>query len=187
MEVKVDIESGEARNESHTKTESNSGSKWGKKKTLNKLFGGVLGFNGLVGPTTKPNVICGSEVEYPKEPIQGPAPKVEIENKKGGKIKKAPKPPRAPGTPSLNAADIRLIKEISKIAMKKRERFERIKALKKMKAARLPLSSSSSSSSSCSTISAMVITILFFLLLIFQGIGGRTSSNVRPARESRGT
>ncbi|CAA0824923.1 Unknown protein [Striga hermonthica] len=186
MEVMVDIESGEARNESHTKTDSNSGSKLGK-KTLNKLVGGVLGFKGLaesVGPTTNPDGICRYKVDH--DPIQVPAPKVEIENRKAEKFKKAPKPPRPPGNPSLNAADIRLIKEISKIATKKRERFERIKAFKKMKAARLPLSSSSLSSSlsfssSCSTISAMVVTILFFLPLIFQGLGGSTSSNERPA------
>ncbi|GER44370.1 T6A9.7 protein [Striga asiatica] len=121
------------------------------------------------------------------ESRQGLVPNFEKDNKMAG----APKPPRPPRGPSLDSSDMRLLKEISKIAVKKRERVERIKALKKMKA--LSLSSSSSSSSSLSSsISAMVITVLFFLVLIIQGVGCSTSSNVRlhvapqPAQESRG-
>ncbi|KAL0389738.1 UNVERIFIED_CONTAM: putative pre-splicing factor ATP-dependent RNA helicase DEAH2 [Sesamum calycinum] len=122
-----------------------------------------------------------------QQPCQGPLPLAEKdhekERRKAGKVKKAPKPPRPPKGPSLDAADMRLIKEISKIAMKKRERIERLKAYKKMKAARLPPPSSSSSSSAFSpssggTISAMVITILFILVLIFQGLGSLGSSNL---------
>lgn len=75
--------------------------------------------------------------------------------------KKALKPPRPPKGPSLDAADRMLVKEIAVLAMKKRARVERMKALKKVKAEK------TSSLSSC--IPAMIITFLFFLVIIIQG------------------
>ncbi|KAK4418030.1 hypothetical protein Salat_2215700 [Sesamum alatum] len=203
-DVVVDIESGEASDGANVKRDPISGKKWGK-KSLNRLVGGILGFNG--SPESEPGIKAdamsdGGLVEDPQEttalladknperqPSQGLLPLVEKdhekERRKAGKVKKAPKPPRPPKGPSLDAADMRLIKEISKIAMKKRERIERLKAYKKMKATRLSPPSSSSSSSSSSflpssggTISAMVITILFILVLIFQGLGSLGSSNL---------
>ncbi|KAL6500238.1 hypothetical protein OROHE_025604 [Orobanche hederae] len=207
-EIIVDIEIDESSHEAHANSDPVSGNKW-RKISLNKLFSGVLGLNGPDdgGPTKKSDSILSGSVEYPNKTATGwlvgknqePSPNVErddAEEKK--KAKKAHKPPRPPRGPSLDAADMRLIKEISKIAMKKRERIERIKALKKMKTTGLPSSSSSSSSpssslsSSSSTISAMVITVLFFLVLIFQGLGSSTSSNMRlmgapqSAPETRG-
>ncbi|KAI3449374.1 hypothetical protein Pfo_006039 [Paulownia fortunei] len=210
-EVIVDIEIGEASHGAHVKSDSISGNKRGK-VSLSKLVGGFLGFNGsAVGePRMKSDGISGGSVEYShetmellvdKNPVgqqnQGLVPPVEKdkekERRKAGKVKKAPKPPRPPKGPSLDAADMRLVKEISKIAMKKRERIERIKALKKMKAARLPSPSSSSlSSSSGGTLPAMFITAFFFLVLIFQGLGSSTSSNLaltgapQPAPETTG-
>lgn len=193
-EFVVDIESGEASHGALVTRDPITGDKWAK-KSLNKLVGGILGFN------RSANGHSGGSVENPHEtmgllvdknpggqPSQGLLPLVdkdhEKESRKAAKVKKAPKPPRPPKGPSLDAADMRLIKEISRVAMKKRERIERLKALKKMKAARLPSPSSSSSSSSSSfspssggTISAMVITILFFLVLIFQGISSSSSSS----------
>ncbi|KAL6515905.1 hypothetical protein OROGR_019210 [Orobanche gracilis] len=205
-EIIVDIEIAESSHEAHVNSDPVSDNKW-RKISLNKLFSGVLGLNGAAdgGPMKKSDSIASGSVEYPNKTAMGwlvgknqePRPNVErddAEEKK--KAKKAHKPPRPPRGPSLDAADMRLIKEISKIAMKKRERIERIKALKKMKTTRLPSSSlsspSSSLSSSGSTISAMVITVLFFLVLIFQGLGSSTSSNMRlmwapqPAPETRG-
>ncbi|GFQ01541.1 hypothetical protein PHJA_002298000 [Phtheirospermum japonicum] len=190
-EVIVDIEIGhEASHEANAKTGPTSSNKWGK-KSLNKLVSGVLGFNGSSdgGPAAAtveyPNETTGLLVNENHEQSQGAVP----EKKKGGKVKKAPKPPRPPRGPSLDASDMRLIKEISKIAMKKRERIERIKTLKKLKAARMTSSSSAASSasltSSGSTISAMVITVLFFLVLILQGLGSSSSSNMRVAGAPR--
>lgn len=72
------------------------------------------------------------------------------------------KPPRPPKGPLLNASDMMLVKKISEIAVKKRER---IRALKKMKGAK-------SSSYGC-TIVAMVITVLFFIFIIIQGLCSR--------------
>lgn len=77
---------------------------------------------------------------------------------------KPPKPPRPPKGPSLHASDVNFVKEISEVAMWKRRRTERIKALNKIK--------KESGSSSKINILAMVITVLFFLIVIFQGILG---------------
>ncbi|KAK9281711.1 hypothetical protein L1049_004615 [Liquidambar formosana] len=85
--------------------------------------------------------------------------------------KRPAKPPRPPKGPSLDAADQKLVREISELAMKKRARIERVKLLKKMRAAK--------ASSSSSTLSAMVITLLFCLVIIFQGISSRSSSSMR--------
>ncbi|KAF9674296.1 hypothetical protein SADUNF_Sadunf10G0112700 [Salix dunnii] len=77
------------------------------------------------------------------------------------------KPPRPPRGPSLDAADQKLIKEISELAMLKRARIERMKALKKVKATK---------ASSNSNLFAMVFTILFCLVILFQGMPSRTAS-----------
>lgn len=88
--------------------------------------------------------------------------KKEVKEKpKKSSNKKASKPPKPPRGPSLDSADLKLIKEITEIAMLKRARIERMKALKKMKAAK--------QSSPNSNILAMVFTVLFFLVIIFQG------------------
>ncbi|XP_023513697.1 uncharacterized protein LOC111778230 isoform X1 [Cucurbita pepo subsp. pepo] len=87
---------------------------------------------------------------------------VEKKNDRGkhNNKKKAPKPPRPPKGPSLDAADQMLVKEIAELAMKKRSRIERMKVLKKAKAEK---------TSSCNTyIPALIITCLFFLVVIVQ-------------------
>ncbi|KAG7025603.1 hypothetical protein SDJN02_12100 [Cucurbita argyrosperma subsp. argyrosperma] len=94
---------------------------------------------------------------------------VEKKNDRGkhNNKKKAPKPPRPPKGPSLDAADQMLVKEIAELAMKKRSRIERMKAMKKAKAEK----------TSCNTyIPALIITCLFFLVVIIQSISSRSSS-----------
>lgn len=76
--------------------------------------------------------------------------------------RKPPKPPRPPKGPLLDAADQKLVREIAELAMRKHARIKRIKAMKKMKAAK--------ASSSSSSLSDMVITVLFCLVILFQGI-----------------
>ncbi|KAG6764047.1 hypothetical protein POTOM_031501 [Populus tomentosa] len=78
------------------------------------------------------------------------------------------KPPRPPRGPSLDAADQKLIKEISELAMLKRARIERMKALKKLKATK---------PSSNNNLFAMVFTILFCLVILFQGNACARSSH----------
>ncbi|CAN4110944.1 unnamed protein product [Withania somnifera] len=75
---------------------------------------------------------------------------------------KPPKPPRPPKGPSLDASDVKLVKEISELAIWKRRRTERVNALKKV--------TKESGSSSKMNILATMITILFFLVITFQGM-----------------
>lgn len=84
------------------------------------------------------------------------------EKRKKSSNKKAPKPPRPPRGPSLDSTDQKLIKEMAQLAMLKRARIERMKALKKAKMAR-------ASSSSQNSVIAMVFTVLFLLVILFQG------------------
>lgn len=96
--------------------------------------------------------------------------KTEKEKRKKKNSKIPPKPPRPPRGPSLDAADQKLIREISELAMLKRARIERMKAHKKMKAAK--------AASSNSNMYAMVITVLFCLVIIFQGMSSKGNSNL---------
>ncbi|KAI3872275.1 hypothetical protein MKX03_021397 [Papaver bracteatum] len=92
------------------------------------------------------------------------------ESKKSKTKVSAPKPPRPPRGPSLDAADQKLIREISELAMLKRARIERMRAHKKMKA--------SKSASSNSNMYAMIITVMFCLVIIVQGLSSRGSSQL---------
>ncbi|CAI9774268.1 unnamed protein product [Fraxinus pennsylvanica] len=190
--IVVDIESGGTSSDDDTGSDSVLGKKQAK-ELLKKIGSSSLGFNGSseVEASLKSKAVLGEPGEESHESVrlliekspgglqnQDLMPVVEKrhekERSKIGKSKKASKPPRPPKGPTLDAVDMRLVKEISVLATKKRERIERMKALKKMKAAK----SSSSSPSSCSTIPAMILTILFCLVIIFQGLGSRNSSPV---------
>lgn len=87
--------------------------------------------------------------------------KTGAEKPKKKNCKKPPKPPRPPNSPALDAADRKLIKEISELAMLRKARIERMKGSKKMKNAR--------STSSSINLGALIITILFCLVIIWQG------------------
>lgn len=90
------------------------------------------------------------------------------ENRKKISAKKPPKPPRPPRGLSLDAADQKLIKEIAQLAMIKRARIERMKAMKKIKAAK--------ASSSSGSLLAMLFTVLFCIVLLFQGMSSGSSA-----------
>ncbi|KAL4560173.1 hypothetical protein LXL04_032322 [Taraxacum kok-saghyz] len=89
--------------------------------------------------------------------------------KKSSSAKKPPKPPRPHSGFSLDAADQKLIKELTELAMIKRARIERMKAIMQKKA------SKASSSSTNSSLFAMLFTIIFFLVLLFQGMSCQNS------------
>lgn len=96
--------------------------------------------------------------------------KTEAEKPKKKKAgKKPPKPPRPPRAASLDAADQKLIQQISELATLKRARTERMKALMKMK--------NSKPASSSSNFWALVITVLFCLVIVWQGIPETSSSS----------
>ncbi|KAH7676388.1 hypothetical protein IHE45_07G012100 [Dioscorea alata] len=84
--------------------------------------------------------------------------------------KKCKKPPRPPRPPSLDSTEQKLAKEISELAMLKRARIERMKALKNMKNAKQAASNNS--------LCALVITVLFCLVIVWQGVFSRDLSSL---------
>ncbi|KAL0454631.1 UNVERIFIED_CONTAM: hypothetical protein Slati_0802300 [Sesamum latifolium] len=70
------------------------------------------------------------------------------------------KPPRPPKGPLLDASDMKLLKEISELNLK-RKRMGRTRTLKKIKKEK--------TSSLSSNLIALLVTIIFFLVIIFQG------------------
>ncbi|XP_049403516.1 uncharacterized protein LOC125867129 [Solanum stenotomum] len=139
-------------------------------------FRGVQSCNGSVrnqdGSSTYNKILSADELSSVRRTeIWSNKVKEEMENLGDKKMNiektrkpKPPKPPRPPKGPSLDASDAKFVKEISELAIWKRRRTERMKALKKIK--------KESGSSSRMNILATVITILFFLIIIFQGVLG---------------
>lgn len=74
--------------------------------------------------------------------------------------KKNSKPPRPPRGPLLCASDMKLLKEISELNLKRR-RMERSLKMKKIKKEK--------TSSLSTNLFACLVTIVFFLVIIFQG------------------
>jgi len=103
-------------------------------------------------------------------PLQKKAAEGEKPKKKSSK-----KPPRPPRAPSMDAADQMIAREMHEIAVMKRERAraERMKALKRTK--------NTKSASSGTNLFGLVITIIFCLVIIWQGLFSRvgSSSSVR--------
>ncbi|KQK07926.1 uncharacterized protein LOC100840620 [Brachypodium distachyon] len=84
--------------------------------------------------------------------------------------KKPPRPPRPPTHLPLDASDQKLLNELNELALLKRARIERMKALKKMKNAK--------QGSSTSNFCPMIITIIFCLVILWQGFCSRQESGV---------
>lgn len=193
-ELFIDLESGRLTTEEGTSQSVVSGNRK-EKNLVHSIASGLLHFNGAVGGDNRVNAYdnLGEPRKFAVENVE-----VVINNSSGGEeneehmallekeqvkekhkkrnFRKASKPPRPPKGPSLDAADLKLVKEISAINMKKRARNEHLKALKKMKETKSLSSSPSSSSPSSSSpsslsssLSAMVITVLFFLVILYQG------------------
>ncbi|KAK6121097.1 hypothetical protein DH2020_045149 [Rehmannia glutinosa] len=85
------------------------------------------------------------------------------EKRKKQKAAKPSKPPRPPRGPSLDASDMKLLKEITVLNLK-RKRMERRRTLKKIKKEK--------ASSWNSNLFACLVTIVFFLVIIFQALEG---------------
>ncbi|KAA8527347.1 hypothetical protein F0562_034938 [Nyssa sinensis] len=182
----VDLEIGATTDNDVGTTDPVSGAKLAK-TFFAKVCSGLMNVDGLVkgekGVNLSGNMSNGSKVSqenvnlFIDKKVVGEEA-ADIADKKPGNekhkktsAKKPPKPPRPPRGPSLDAADQKLIKEISELVMTKRARIERMKALKKMKAAK-------ASSSSNGNLFAMLFTILFCLVIIFQGMSSRRTSPV---------
>nr|XP_010921429.1 uncharacterized protein LOC105044989 isoform X2 [Elaeis guineensis] len=163
--------------------EASLGSSVGQaKKVLNRVWSGFVSIDGSI--KGEESVHSGnSNVEGPQanggtlvDKRFGAERKVgSLENKTGAEkpkkknCKKPPKPPRPPNSPTLDASDRKLIREISELAMLKRARIERMKALKKMK---------NGKSFSSSNLGALIITTLFCLVIIWQGLLSRGRSTL---------
>ncbi|KAK4774515.1 hypothetical protein SAY86_009450 [Trapa natans] len=186
-EAEVDLESGGATSKEVLRRDASPPISQ-KKKNLKRALGGVLRFegssNGKFGVDSRSSSFShGKGVE---ESLNGnnkenipfldgmfPQQKCPLTNSR-----KHPKPPRPPKGPLIDVADQKLIKDTAEFAMRKRLRIERMKALKKAKTAHL------SKSSSTSSIGAMIITVLFFLIIIFQGISSRNDRRLHGSLKS---
>lgn len=94
---------------------------------------------------------------------KGESAKISAENGmvKEKRKKRSSKPPLPPRGPSLRMADMKLLREMSELTRLKRARVKRIKATKKKRA--------ENASSSRSNIFPILVTIVFFYVIIFQG------------------
>ncbi|XP_039685733.1 uncharacterized protein [Medicago truncatula] len=150
-EVEFDIESGENTSEEDTSNDE---------RDSNSKNGFPWSWNGVMN-------LDGSEKGL--EHVNGNHGKQKIKFTNPRKPQKPPLPPRGP---SLDAGDHKFVKELAELALRKRARIKKMNAVKKMKASKLP------SSSTYTNLSAMVITIFFFLVIIFHGIKSASSASV---------
>ncbi|KAK8565557.1 hypothetical protein V6N13_020654 [Hibiscus sabdariffa] len=189
-DIEVDIESGGTTSEDERTKGDHGSSSLRTKRTFSKVWSDLLSFDGLgkgkcginscgnassFGSAEVENmeflVDKSSEGEENRELMALVEKSIAEDKCKKTNSRKPPKPPRPPKGPLLDAADQELVREIAELAMRKRARMKRIKAMKKMKAAKAAASSNSS-------LSAMVITIVFCLVMLFQGICYRRGANV---------
>lgn len=166
-----DLESGDTESSDEEVHEESSSDGKRPRKTMARARSGYLYVDGSIaasdGLSTSKNVSSIGENMDILANSMGKMAEGGMENRMGDKQKKKspkkhPKPPRPPTGPSLHAADIELVNEISKRARLRRARRERMNALKRMKADK--------TSSSKINFLAMVVTAIFFLVIIFQGI-----------------
>lgn len=88
--------------------------------------------------------------------------KLGIESSKEKSRRKPSKPPRPPKSALPVVIDQKLVKEISERAMLKRAKFARMKAFRKKK--------NGKKSSSNGYLFALVITVLFCIIIVWQGM-----------------
>jgi len=173
-EVEFDIESGENTSEEDTSNDerdsnSKNGFPWSWNGVMN-LDGSEKGKNGIEASCSCSSNSCdvfGVDecnlellVDKGLENVNGNHGKQKIKFTNPRKPQKPPLPPRGP---SLDAGDHKFVKELAELALRKRARIKKMNAVKKMKASKSP------SSSTYTNLSAMVITIFFFLVIIFHG------------------
>ncbi|MQM02342.1 hypothetical protein Taro_035109 [Colocasia esculenta] len=151
------------------------------KQLFNKICNGLTGAHRSIRDEEAANLVnpienkdLSPEKKFGEEEGVGLAEKAaeaeQPKKKKKPSKKKPPKPPRPPRAASLDALDQKLTQEISELAMLKRARVERMKALMKTK--------NSKSTSSNSNLFALIITLLFCLVIIWQGFCSRSHSKV---------
>ncbi|WCJ23276.1 hypothetical protein M5689_005310 [Euphorbia peplus] len=169
-DIEIDIEHGIGVSVEDPSRESDSGSKVQAKGFFAKISGVFVDSRRIEGVNSCNDSNLGEDKLVEEENMVKKV--VKEKRKKTDNKKKSPKPPRPPrGPTALGPADQKLIKEITEIAMLKRARVERMKNLKKMKGAK-------GSSSSNSNMFAMVFTVLFFVVILIQGMSSSRVTSV---------
>ncbi|XP_022998477.1 uncharacterized protein LOC111493099 [Cucurbita maxima] len=186
-EFEIDLEGGDYTSEYDLSSESDSTSKPHVRKAISRLRSGFLCTNGSInrgcsfdsssnstkldklGVDENVELLIDKSLDGEKRRELGALAEkkknVKEMIKNNGKLHKPPRPPRGP---SLDAADRIFVKEMTQLAVKKRAMVERIKALKKMKAEK--------TSSFNSNLPALFITLLFFVVIILQGMSANGSA-----------
>jgi len=172
-EFEVDLESGGTTSE-EDKTKDLVSENGQTKRVLSRVLTGILRVDGYVKPNSAADehveLLIDKNSEEETDEHVAPVKKCVEGKRKKTNSTKPPKPPRPPKGPSLDAADEKLVREIAELAMRKRARIERIKALRKTKTAK--------TSNSNSSLSALIITLLFCLIILFQGLCNRSHASV---------
>ncbi|CAI0446539.1 unnamed protein product [Linum tenue] len=141
------------------------GNKRHAKKKLNRLRSGSLGNRlGLISSSRLGLSSIGSDGADENNDKE----KSRLGMGLGKGSKRPPKPPRPPRGPALDAADMKYIREISELSKVKHARIERMRSLRSKRVDNRN-SQSSSSSSLGANILAMVVTVVFFVIIVLQG------------------
>uniref|UniRef100_A0A0D9WCD8 Uncharacterized protein n=1 Tax=Leersia perrieri TaxID=77586 RepID=A0A0D9WCD8_9ORYZ len=147
----------------------------------NCAWNAAMGTNGCLKDDMNQHMCCcppspdsaaknGDDRKSDGEEKLGPLDTSGGEKTKKKRSKKPPRPPRPPTPTPLDVSDQKLLNELSELAILKRARIERMKALKKMKNAK--------QGSSSSNLFPLVITIIFCLVILWQGFFSRTGPSV---------
>ncbi|KAL5202859.1 hypothetical protein ABZP36_013811 [Zizania latifolia] len=152
-----------------------------ERTALDGARNGVIGTNGCLKddinqhmgccpPSTEAATKIGDDRKSDGEEKLGLLDTSGGEKAKKKRSKKPPRPPRPPTPTPLDVSDQKLLNELSELAVLKRARIERMKALKKMKNAK--------QGSSSSNLFPLIITIIFCLVILWQGFFSRPGSPV---------
>ncbi|KAE8731024.1 putative Plant invertase/pectin methylesterase inhibitor superfamily protein [Hibiscus syriacus] len=182
--VQLDLEKGLTTNDEQHQINNPFPGLKNKAQSLLSMFRGSFSDNPddvaslPIDPSNSGSVVNAEAVTTKEEQESKDGKEQNKNNNKGARKekrnKKAPKPPRPPKGPTLDAADHKLIRELTELARSKRAKIERMRALKKMKGAK--------GTSYNTTIFLMLFTIIFCVIIIYQGMPSRD-----PPTTSEGT
>ncbi|XAR52710.1 hypothetical protein NMG60_11020915 [Bertholletia excelsa] len=165
----VDLESGGRTDDEDGIGESNSNGKQ-MKRWLGRPWSGRLGVRepvrGREGLTSY-NKVFNSNENFANANKLGQematlVDKEMEETRKKTSSKVPSKPPRPPRRPNLDAADTKFVREFSELAALKRKRVEQMKLFRKKRSEKV--------SSLKSNLVSLFVTMIFFFVIIFQGI-----------------
>lgn len=168
LDLEIDLESGGTTSEEDVNKNQVFGHD-NSKRLLGRVRSGIIRSESLSDCTSDEDCSCSYNNfivsdEIPAKNKEQLGRFVQIGHKKSDDEKhkkhKYSKPPRPPRGPSLDASDLKLLKEISELKLKRR-RMERSRTMKKVKKEK--------GSSLKTNIVACLVTIVFVLVIIFEG------------------